>query len=103
LQGIAQLGDSISHLKQFCNPKLEIGGILLCRYDNRTVLGKRIYETAEMVAEQMGTRLFNTKIRHSVSIQEAQTNQVSMYEYDGKSPGISDYMDFVEELLEKGV
>lgn len=100
LQGIAQLGESIARIRKYCNPGLEIGGILLCRFDSRTLLGRRIYETAEMVAEQMGTKLYKTKVRHSVSIQEAQTNQVSIYGYDPKSPGIRDYMAFVEELLE---
>lgn len=103
LQGIAQLGDSLLRLRQYCNPQLEIGGILLCRYDNRTVLGKRIFETAEMVAEQIGTQLFRTKIRPSVAIQEAQTNQVSMFEYAPRNTGVRDYMAFVEELLSKGV
>lgn len=103
LQGIAQLGDSLLRLRQYCNPELVIGGILLCRFDSRTLLGKRIYETAEMVAEQLGTHLYKQKIRHSVAIQEAQTNQVSMFEYAPKSPGVKDYMGFVEELLGSGV
>lgn len=103
LQGIAQLGDSIGRLKKYCNPELVVGGILLCRYDSRTILGKRIYETAEMVSHQIGTKLYKTKIRHSVSIQEAQTNQTSLFEYNPKSPGINDYMAFVEELLNEGV
>ncbi|MDL2234328.1 AAA family ATPase [Ruminococcaceae bacterium OttesenSCG-928-L11] len=103
LQGVAQLGDSLLRLRQYCNPRLEVGGILLCRYDGRTVLGKRIFETAEMVAEQIGTRLYKSKIRHSVSIQEAQTNQVSMFEYAPRNPGVRDYMAFVEELLAAGV
>lgn len=103
LQGIAQLGDSLLRLRQYCNPELVIGGILLCRFDSRTLLGKRIYETAEMVAEQLGTHLYKQKIRHSVAIQEAQTNQVSMFDYAPKSPGVKDYMGFVEELLGAGV
>jgi chromosome partitioning protein len=103
LQGIAQLGDSLLRLRQYCNPDLIIGGILLCRFDNRTLLGRRIRETAEMVAEQIGTRLYSQKIRHSVAIQEAQTNQVSMFEYAPKSTGCRDYMAFVEELLGAGV
>jgi len=103
LQGIAQLGDSLLRLRQYCNPKLEMGGILLCRYDERTILGRRINETAEMVAEQIGTKLYKSKIRHSVAIQESQTNQVSMYQYAPKSPGVKDYMKFVDELLKSGV
>lgn len=103
LQGIAQLSETIQRLKQACNPSLVVGGILLCRYDPRTVLGRRILETAEMVAGQVGTRLYNAKVRSSISIQEAQTNQVNLFEYAPRSPGIKDYMAFVNELLKEGV
>lgn len=103
LQGIAQLSDTIQRLKQHCNPELEIGGILLCRYDPRTVLGRRIRETAEMVAGQVGTRLYKAKIRSSIAIQEAQTNQVNMFDYAPRSPAVKDYYSFVGELLTEGV
>ena len=103
LQGIAQLSDSIEKLKLVCNPDLQIGGILLCRFDGRTVLGNRITETAHMVADQVGTRLYKSKIRTSVSIQEAQTNQVNMFDYAPQSSGVRDYWLFINELLKEGV
>ena len=103
LQGIAQLSDTIMRLRQACNPELIIGGILLSKYDGRTVLSKRIKETAEMVAGQVGTRLFKTTIRNSIVIPESQTNQVSMYEYAGRNPAVKDYAAFVQELLAEGV
>ena len=103
LQGIAQLSDTILRLRQACNPELVIGGILLSKYDGRTVLSKRIKETAEMVAKQVGTRLYKTTIRNSIAIPESQTNQVNMYEYDARNPAVRDYLAFVQELLSEGV
>ena len=103
LQGIAQLSDTILHLRQACNPEIVIGGILLSKYDGRTVLGKRIRETAEMVARQVGTRLFKTTVRNSIAIPESQTNQISMYEYAANNPAVRDYEAFVQELLSEGV
>ncbi len=103
LQGIAQLSDTITRLKQSCNPELVVGGILLSKYDGRTILGKRIKETAQMVAKQVGTRLYKTTIRNSIAIQEAQTNQANMFEYAPRSAGVKDYMAFVTELLKEGV
>lgn len=101
LQGIAQLSDTITRLRQHCNPDLVIGGILLSRYDRRTILGKRIRETAEMVSGQIGTKIYKTTIRNSVSIQEAQTNQASIYDYNARSPAVRDYLAFVGEILEE--
>lgn len=103
LQGIAQLSESVNHVKKYFNPKLVIGGVLLCRYNDRTVLARRIFETAEMVSQQIGTKIYNTKIRDSVSIPEALTNQMSIYDYDSKSPAAIDYLSFTEELLKEGV
>ena len=103
LQGIAQLSDTIMRLRQACNPELVIGGILLSKYDGRTVLSKRIKETAEMVAQQVGTRLFKTTIRNSIAIPESQTNQVNMYDYAARNPAVRDYAAFVQELLSEGV
>ena len=103
LQGIAQLSDTIMRLRAACNPDLVIGGILLSKYDGRTVLNKRIKETAEMVAQQVGTRLFKTTIRNSIAIPESQTNQVNMYEYAARNPAVRDYAAFVQELLSEGV
>lgn len=103
LQGIAQLSDTIARLKRHCNPDIAIGGILLTRYDGRTVLGKRIRETAEMVAGQIGTRVYRTKIRNSIAIPESQTNQTNMFDYAPKAAGVKDYMAFVNELLAEGV
>jgi chromosome partitioning protein len=103
LQGIAQLTDTIMRLKKYTNPTIKIGGILLVKYDGRTVLGRRIKETAEMVAGQIGTKLYETKIRNSVAIPESQTNQINMFDYAPRSGGVRDYMKFVDELLEAGV
>jgi len=103
LQGIAQLSDTILRLRQACNPNLVIGGILLSKYDGRTILGKRIRETAEMVAQQVGTRLYKTAIRNSIAIPESQTNQVSMFEYAPRNPAVRDYANFIQELLAEGV
>ncbi len=103
LQGIAQLSDTILRLRQACNTDLVVGGILLSKYDGRTVLGKRIRETAEMVAGQVGTRLYKTTICNSIAVPESQTNQVSMYEYAPRNPAVRDYMSFIQELLSEGV
>jgi chromosome partitioning protein len=103
LQGIAQLSDSMDRLKRATNPELVIGGILLCRYDGRTILGRRIRETADKIAAQMGSRLYKTKIRTSISVQESQTNQVSLFDYAPRSAAARDYRAFIDELLEEGV
>lgn len=42
LKSVSQLMDTVSRVKNHINPKLEVGGILLTLYDNRTNLSQEI-------------------------------------------------------------
>ncbi len=103
LQGIAQLYETIDRVKRYCNPSINIEGILLTRYNKRVILSSEIKGTAEMIAKELNTTVFNTHIRSSISIQEAQTKQENLYEYAPRNSAVMDYMQFVEELLSRGI
>ncbi len=103
LQGIAQLYETIDRVKRYCNPSINIEGILLTRYNKRIILSSEIKGTAEMIAKELITTVFNTHIRSSISIQEAQTKQENLYEYAPRNSAVMDYMQFVEELLSRGI
>ena len=103
LQGIAQLSETIDRVKKYCNPNLKIEGIVLTKFNKRTILGREIKGTAELIAQQLGTSVFNTTIRSSVAIMEAQTNQQEMFSYAPKNSAVKDFKDFVNELIERGL
>jgi len=103
LQGIAQLYETIDRVKRYCNSSINIEGILLTRYNKRIILSSEIKGTAEMIAKELNTTVFNTHIRSSISIQEAQTKQENLYEYAPRNSAVMDYMQFVEELLSRGI
>lgn len=103
LQGLAQLHESVQHIKSYCNSKLDFAGILLNRFNSRTVLAKEIMGTAEMVAKSLNIPLFKTKIRSSVAVSEAQSAQVSIFKYSRTSPAAKDYLNFAQELIERGM
>lgn len=103
LQGIAQLSETIDRVRKYCNPNLKVEGIVLTKYNKRTVLGREIKGTAELIAEKLNTNIFNSTIRSSVAIMEAQTNQQDIYNYSNKNAAAQDYMDLVEELIERGL
>jgi chromosome partitioning protein len=98
-EGLMQLSKSIDTIKKYCNPTLEIAGILLTRYNNRTLLSQHLRETFSQIAEKIGTKVFNTYIRESVSIKEAQAMKQSIFSYDSKSNGATDYKLFIDEFL----
>ena len=103
LQGIAQLSETIERVKKYCNPNLKIEVIVLTKFNKRTILSREIKCTAELIAKQLGTCIFETTIRSSVAIMEAQTNQQEMFSYAPKNSAVKDYKDFVNELIERGL
>ncbi len=103
LQGIAQLSETIDRVRKYCNPNVKVEGIVLTKYNKRTVLSREIKGTAELIAEQLNTSIFNSTIRSSVAIMEAQTNQQDIFSYAPKNAAAQDYSELVEELIERGL
>ncbi len=103
LQGIAQLAETISRVKTYCNSKIRIEGILLTKYNSRTILSKEIKRITEMIAADMNTEVFQTTIRSSVILMEVQANQENILDHVNKHTAIDDYMRLVNELTERGV
>ena len=87
-------------VKKYCNPALNIAGILLTRYSQRAVLSREVAEIAGQLAARLGTRIFNTAIRENISVKEAQISQTSLFDYAPNSNAAKDYRTFIEELLE---
>lgn len=100
LQGIEQLAETVRGVKRYCNHELEISGILMTRYNDRTILTQNITHYVEQISEKLDTRLFNTKIREGIAIKEAQLSQKSIFEYAPSSNVAKDYNAFIDELLE---
>lgn len=103
LQGIVQLYDTIKTVKKYCNPKLQIQGILLTRYNSRAVLSREVAQQISTTAEQLHTKLFDTKIRECMAIKEAQANRKSIYSYAPKCNAAVDYLNLIEEILKEDV
>ena len=99
LQGIADLADTINPVKRYCNPELSIEGILFTRYSSRSAFNNELAELAEELATNLGTRVFETKIREAVAVKKAQAVQQSLFEYDPKAKVTEDYSAFIEELI----
>lgn len=99
LQGIEQLGETIRPVKKYCNPGLYIEGILLTRYNSRSVLSRDMVNFMDRLAQNLETKVFSTRIREAVSIREAQLMKQDIYTYAAKSNVAADYNAFIDELL----
>ena len=99
LQGIEQLNETIKPVKKYCNPDLAIEGILLTRYNARSILSREVAELAEQLAAKLNTKLFTARIREAIAVKEAQISQQSLYSYFPKGNATVDYLQFIDELL----
>ena len=98
LQGIAQLRQTIFAVKRYYNKQLIVRGILLNKYNPHYTLTKEVEELAAMIAEQLDTVIFKSKISNSVTIAEAPAHGESIITYSPKSRSAMEYMAFIKEL-----
>lgn len=99
IQALGQIVETITGIRKVCNPGLEIAGVLLTRYTPRQILTKDTEAILEKAAKGIGTRLFKTRIRETVSIREAQAMGLDIYTYSAKSAGATDYTHLLEEIM----
>lgn len=98
LQGISHLHNTIATIKKYCNPQLEILGIVLTRYNGRTIISKELAELISSTAKKLQTKAYTTKIRECTAIKEAQAVKECIYTYSPKSNAASDYMALLNEI-----
>lgn len=98
-KGISQLYETINNVKKYCNAKIKIAGILITKYNPRANNNKDMKEVTEQIASFIKAPIYNTYIRPSVTIEEAQARQVDLFNYKENSTVAQDYSDFVDEYL----
>lgn len=101
LQGISQLNSTIETVKQYCNPALYVMGIVLTRYNKRSIIRREVAEMLEKTAAQFHTKLYKSKIRECTALVEAQATKQSIYSYAPRSNATADYKALVNEILGK--
>lgn len=102
LQGIEELGHILDPIKKHTNPGLKISGILLTRYNSRSILTHEVTGLSIRLARKLGTNVFDTKIREGVAVREAQIMQKSLFAHAPRSNPAQDYLSFIKELLKEG-
>lgn len=100
LQGLDSFNDTIIAIREQHNPNLKVLGILLIKYNNRTVLNRNIAAMINNYAHEMDTCVFNTTIRDSVVVGEAQIMRQPLIDYAKNSKPNIDYKGFTTEILQ---
>jgi len=98
LEGISELLDTIERIRGILNPVLEIEGVLLTMFDERTNLAQQV--TAEL-KRFFGEKLLTTTIPRNVRLAEAPSHGKPVLLYDEKSKGAESYAQLAKELIAK--
>jgi len=98
LRGLALLTDTVDKVRDRLNPKLEISGILLTRYDPRTVNAR---EVMARVVERFGDLVFDTVITRTVRFPETSVAGEPITSWAPKSSGAIAYRALAREFIHR--
>jgi chromosome partitioning protein len=96
LEGISELVSTLERVRAAFNPDVEIEGVLLTMYDDRTNLAQQVTET---LREYFKEKLFKTVIPRNVRLAEAPSHGKPVALYDPRSRGTEAYFELAGEYL----
>jgi chromosome partitioning protein len=96
LEGLADLVGTIRRVRASLNPELDLEGVLLTMFDERTNLGQQV---ASDVREFFKEKVFRTVIPRNVRLGEAPSHGMPFILYDVKSRGAEAYLALAREML----
>lgn len=103
VSGMVDFAQTIDEVKAQPNPGLQVLGLLLVKYEGRTNFTKDVLQELPGVADALDTKVFETKIRSTIRVSEAQGARMLLQEYAPKSTAAIDYMEFIDELQRGGI
>src|SRR2546429_2496253 len=96
LRGLVQLENTLSMIRENLNPTVEIEGILPTMYDKRLLHSR---EAVEILKENFGDLVYQTRIRKTVRYAEAPVKGQSVLSYDPSGDAAELYRDLAKEVL----
>ena len=96
LEGVSQLMDTITLVRDNFNQNLTILGVVMCMHDGRTNLANQVVEEVEKFFKD---KVFKTFIPRNVRLAEAPSFGMNIFDYDSKSKGAKAYTDLAKEVI----
>lgn len=99
LEGVEQLMQTVSLVKQTYNPELFVGGVIITMYDGRMRLSRDVVDT---VTATFGDVVFKTMIPRNVRLAEAPSYGRAIIDYEALSKGALAYNALAKEVIKRG-
>lgn len=98
LEGVSELLDTVARLRESFNPGLEIEGVVLTMYDERTNLAQQV---TQELKKFFGDKLLNTVIPRNIRLAEAPSYGKPALLYDVRSRGAESYIRLAKEIMDR--
>lgn len=98
LEGISALMDTLERVRATLNARLELEGILLTMFDDRTNLARQV---AEELRRHFPGKVYDTTIPRNVRLAEAPSHGKPILLYDVRSRGAEAYIQVAKELMSR--
>lgn len=98
LEGLAQLLSTVEEIRVRLNPKLQIHGVVLTMYDQRTSLSDQVVEDVRRV---LGEKVYATIIPRNVRVAESPSHGKPVLLYDYRCSGSQAYIKLASEVIER--
>ncbi len=95
MEGLGQLLQTIQRIRQALNPNLNLLGVLLTMFDNRTTLSTQVKAELE---QHLPGKVFSAIIPRNIRLAEAPSHGKPINEHDKWSKGAKAYKQFVKEI-----
>jgi chromosome partitioning protein len=98
LEGISELMSTVQRVQGGLNRRLNVAGILLTMYDDRTNLSR---DVADEIRRHFGAKVFETVVPRNIRLAEAPSHGLPIFQYDIKSRGAEAYLALAREYLRR--
>jgi chromosome partitioning protein len=98
LEGISELLDTVDRIRASFNPALEVEGVVLTMFDDRTNLAQQV---AAELKRFFAERLCETTIPRNIRLAEAPSHGKPALVYDVRSKGAESYIRLAKEVMSK--
>ena len=99
LEGLVQFLDTMKLMRRELNPDLDLAGVVITMYDERTRLS---HDVERELREHLPAPVFRTVIPRSIRVAEAPSYGIPVGHHDPRSAGAEAYAAFAEEVRALG-
>ena len=97
--GLEQLYQTILSVKKHSNTNLKVLGVLMAKYSAKANINVAILNGLKKLADDMNTIVFESKIRETVKVKEAQSQMEPIIDWDSKCTAVEDYESLAKEII----